>query len=83
MYNRQDIGQGFASASLRQDEGRDTSPMKVMEGWPQYGKPMGFHSPLIRPAIFWGVGIGGVPLGSHDTTVDGNQKSGEKTTCYQ
>ena len=24
MYNRQDIGQGFASASLRQDEGWDT-----------------------------------------------------------
>ena len=27
---------------------------------------MGFHSPLIRPAISWGGGIGGVPLGSHE-----------------
>ena len=24
------------------------------------------NSPLIRPAISWGGGIGGVPLGSHD-----------------
>ena len=27
---------------------------------------MGFHSPLIRPAISWGGGIGGGTLGSHD-----------------
>ena len=29
---------------------------------------MGFHSPLIRPAICWGGGsFGGGTLGSHDT----------------
>ena len=27
---------------------------------------MGLHSLLIRPAIYWGGGIGGVPLDSHD-----------------
>ena len=34
-----------------------------------FGKPMGFHSPLIRPAIYWGGGsFGGGTLDSHDTT---------------
>ena len=27
---------------------------------------MGFHSPLIRPAIYWGGSFGGGTLGSHD-----------------
>ena len=33
---------------------------------------MGFHSPLIRPAIYWGgnVALGGGTLDSHDITME-------------
>ena len=27
------------------------------------------NNPLIRPYLFWGDGIGGVPLGSHDYSI--------------
>ena len=32
---------------------------------------MGFHSPLIRPAIYWG----GVPLDSHDNKIPDAKRS--------
>ena len=35
---------------------------------PYLGKPMGFHSPLMRPAIYWGGSFGGGTLDSHEDT---------------
>ena len=40
---------------------------------------MGFHSPLIRPAIYWGGSFGGGTLDSRDSSFEIGTWNGAKT----